>query len=136
MNPVQSRCLPAEAYLHGCPPPPSMHTRQTGLVLPAHLTEHASSCRAIAHDLATQEHACSICMRGPKRLPLCETEAGWSVYKTCLPRPPVSAYHACLGLGRRDRPRPAALTHVLCKDDPAKVSHEGKREDRPLMHTA
>eukprot|EP00955_Chlamydomonas_euryale_P061470 358045-Chlamydomonas_euryale.AAC.2 len=25
--------------------------------------------------------------------------------------------------------------HVLCKADAAKVSHEGAREDRPLMHT-
>eukprot|EP00955_Chlamydomonas_euryale_P093590 364793-Chlamydomonas_euryale.AAC.12 len=38
--------------------------------------------------------------------------------------------HACpwpragLGLGKRDRPRPAASTNVLCTDHPASVSHE------------
>eukprot|EP00955_Chlamydomonas_euryale_P113571 366227-Chlamydomonas_euryale.AAC.1 len=39
-------------------------------------------------------------MRGPERLPSCKTLAGSSLHKTCLSRPPVSAYHACLGLDR------------------------------------
>eukprot|EP00955_Chlamydomonas_euryale_P052100 355054-Chlamydomonas_euryale.AAC.1 len=38
--------------------------------------------------------------------------------------------------GMRDRPRPEVETSFLCKDDPAKVSHAGRREDMPLMHTA
>eukprot|EP00955_Chlamydomonas_euryale_P075847 362471-Chlamydomonas_euryale.AAC.1 len=57
------------------------------------------------------------------------------------PQPPASGIyaHACprsqasLGLGRRDRPRPAASTHVMCTDHPASVSHKGKRSG-PLMH--
>eukprot|EP00955_Chlamydomonas_euryale_P096729 365028-Chlamydomonas_euryale.AAC.46 len=45
---------------------------------------------------------------------------------------PASASAGVIGQDRRPRrPEP-----VLCKDDPAKLSHAGKREDRPLMHTA
>eukprot|EP00955_Chlamydomonas_euryale_P065988 359416-Chlamydomonas_euryale.AAC.22 len=43
-------------------------------------------------------HACSICMRSPERLPLCETEAGWSVHRTCVEA-------AGRGLSRLPRPR-------------------------------
>eukprot|EP00955_Chlamydomonas_euryale_P079225 363267-Chlamydomonas_euryale.AAC.20 len=61
------------------------------------------------------------------------------------PRPEAEGHlRACMSEAEgRPRPRQAweAETrgqdkHVSCKDDPAKVSHEGKREDRPLMHTA
>eukprot|EP00955_Chlamydomonas_euryale_P041014 351879-Chlamydomonas_euryale.AAC.2 len=41
---------------------------------------------------------------------------------------------AGLGLGRRNRPEPAAWTHVLCTGHPASASHKGEREDKPLMH--
>eukprot|EP00955_Chlamydomonas_euryale_P053702 355578-Chlamydomonas_euryale.AAC.3 len=55
--------------------------------------------------------------------------------RTCMhinaPRPPASGMyvHACprfqagLGLGRHDRPRPAASAHVLCTDHPASFSN-------------
>eukprot|EP00955_Chlamydomonas_euryale_P071832 361208-Chlamydomonas_euryale.AAC.1 len=57
------------------------------------------------------------------------------------PRPEASGIyvHACpwsqadLGLGRPDRPRPAASTHFWCTDNPALVSHKSKRSG-PLMH--
>eukprot|EP00955_Chlamydomonas_euryale_P086041 364188-Chlamydomonas_euryale.AAC.4 len=64
-------------------------------------------------------------MRGlSSRISACEKFAGSSLHKTCLSRPPASGIygHACprsragLGLGRRERPRPAALAHVLCTD--------------------
>eukprot|EP00955_Chlamydomonas_euryale_P105564 365647-Chlamydomonas_euryale.AAC.20 len=45
-------------------------------------------------------HRVYICMRGPERLPLRETEAGWSVHKTCVEA-------AGRGLSRLLRPRPA-----------------------------
>eukprot|EP00955_Chlamydomonas_euryale_P107501 365775-Chlamydomonas_euryale.AAC.4 len=91
-------------------------------------------------------------MRGSECSPSCKPEAGWSVHKTFveaagrglsrLPRvgrPSALDMHA---LGLRPRASASGLetvgrdTHVLCKDDPAKVSHEGKREERTLMHTA
>eukprot|EP00955_Chlamydomonas_euryale_P105950 365671-Chlamydomonas_euryale.AAC.4 len=43
------------------------------------------------------------------------------VYVHACPRP-----WARLGLGRRNRPRPAVSTHVLCTHHPASVSHQGK----------
>eukprot|EP00955_Chlamydomonas_euryale_P090995 364588-Chlamydomonas_euryale.AAC.15 len=59
-------------------------------------------------------------MRGPERLPQCETEAGWSVHKTCVPRPQVKAYHTCRGrdwpetedMHARKCPRPQAEGHL------------------------
>eukprot|EP00955_Chlamydomonas_euryale_P028349 298633-Chlamydomonas_euryale.AAC.3 len=47
---------------------------------------------------------------------------------SCIPRP-----RPAFRLGRRDRPRPAASTHVSCTDLPASVSKQGKRSG-PLMH--
>eukprot|EP00955_Chlamydomonas_euryale_P076400 362639-Chlamydomonas_euryale.AAC.1 len=40
---------------------------------------------------------------------------------------------ADLGLGRHDRPRSVASTHVLCTDYPASVSHKSEGSG-PLMH--
>eukprot|EP00955_Chlamydomonas_euryale_P102340 365413-Chlamydomonas_euryale.AAC.4 len=69
-------------------------------------------------------HACSVCVRGPECLPLCESEAGRSVYKTCVEAtgggrgqpetedmqacPPASGLghsHACISEAE-ERPRP------------------------------
>eukprot|EP00955_Chlamydomonas_euryale_P087357 364283-Chlamydomonas_euryale.AAC.35 len=74
-------------------------------------------------------------MRGLSvRLPSCETLAGSSFSHTHsaqnmlvsapglgLSRLPCP--RAGPGLGRHDRPRPAASTNVLCTDHPASVSH-------------
>eukprot|EP00955_Chlamydomonas_euryale_P047925 353839-Chlamydomonas_euryale.AAC.14 len=56
-----------------------------------------SMCRYL---LLRKSHLC--CMHeGPVlALPSCDTLAGSSLHKTCLSQPPVSAYHAYLGLGR------------------------------------
>eukprot|EP00955_Chlamydomonas_euryale_P092728 364735-Chlamydomonas_euryale.AAC.7 len=43
--------------------------------------------------LRVRVRACRICMRGPERLPFCETEAGWAVHKTGVEA-------ACRGLSR------------------------------------
>eukprot|EP00955_Chlamydomonas_euryale_P054900 355982-Chlamydomonas_euryale.AAC.13 len=40
------------------------------------------------------------------------------------------------GQGPAEAETVGRVKHVLCKDDPAKVSQKGKREDRPLMYTA
>eukprot|EP00955_Chlamydomonas_euryale_P075100 362213-Chlamydomonas_euryale.AAC.2 len=95
-------------------------------------------------------------LAGPSLLKTCLTRPPISDYtpasalagpqpRTCMyvnaPRPPASGtyMHACprswagLGLGRHDRPRTAASTHLLCTDHPSSVSHYGKRSG-PLMH--
>eukprot|EP00955_Chlamydomonas_euryale_P035337 350077-Chlamydomonas_euryale.AAC.7 len=60
-------------------------------------------------------YARSVCMRGPERLPLCETKAGWSMHKTCVeaagrglsclpwPRPAQGRGHACTLMPRAFR---------------------------------
>jgi len=98
-----------------------------------HACPAARACRGAATAVSMQ-YACSICMRGPERLPLCENEVGWSVHKTCveaagqglsrLPRPrPLASgiyVHACprsqagVCLGRRDRPRQYAERSMFC----------------------
>eukprot|EP00955_Chlamydomonas_euryale_P061453 358035-Chlamydomonas_euryale.AAC.1 len=115
-------CMTAGMHVHAlhsctsrvCPAPHAC----TAPHAPHHMHAHTCTERTAAC-LPACLHACMQYMHeGSRAFTLvCESEAGWSVHKTCAET------------GGRDK-------HVLCKDDPAKVSHAGKREDRPLMHTA
>eukprot|EP00955_Chlamydomonas_euryale_P077527 362959-Chlamydomonas_euryale.AAC.4 len=94
------------------------------------------ACRGRGRPEAGDKHACEcpeaggmhVSGRGPAK-----AEAGvigqdqrprqaclrpWGIYVHACPRP-----RASLGPGRRERPRPVALTNVLCMDHPASVSH-------------
>eukprot|EP00955_Chlamydomonas_euryale_P010779 116518-Chlamydomonas_euryale.AAC.1 len=66
----------------------------------------------------TPHGCCSICMRGPKCLPLCEPEARWSVHKkiveaagrglSCLPRPRPALTSRAGNMHAHKCPRPEA----------------------------
>eukprot|EP00955_Chlamydomonas_euryale_P096457 365012-Chlamydomonas_euryale.AAC.6 len=71
-----------------------------------------------------------------------ETEDVHARPRKCLRHEAEGHLCACMseaegrGRGRGERPETGGRDkHVLCKDDPAKVSHTGKRSG-PLMHTA